>query len=393
MSTPDKVFAQTYAWYGASIDRLLGASVIPAAERPAVEQLIWQVLGVLNPSAPPANPDLSDFKDNGAAAESLAIACEVIAEALAALGYVKQAVDALDGGSPAAALAVIGPVMQQIDRLTQLQANSRYPSAFSIGKMLLMLTGDAQANPAAGHEADKLAALLGATSAADVANAQSAFGIVALLVGSMLDRSFTVPSSSTAAGFVPQVIPPFAGKPTLSLSVPGGLSGTLAFDTGLPSAIKASLALAFNRSQPIDGTGIVLGFTASAGVDVLVPVLPASGVAVSGAYAIGLDLRRKGNALTIGSDALGVKISIDELGVALTLANGAPALQFFAHGTKVVIKPSDGFLKLVLGDGITIGMDVSAQADAAGKLRLINGTGLHASLPYQPCPRARSNSS
>ena len=59
------------------------------------------MLGVLNPAAPPANPDLADFQDNGAAAESLAIACEVIAESLAALGYVKQAVDALD---PAATL-------------------------------------------------------------------------------------------------------------------------------------------------------------------------------------------------------------------------------------------------------------------------------------------------
>jgi hypothetical protein len=385
MAQPDKVFKQTYDWYKGSID-LLVASGIPAAEQAAVKQLIWQVLGVLNSAAPPANPDSSDFKDNGAAAESLAIACEVIAETLTALGYVKQAVDAIDGGNPAAALAVVGPVMNQIDRLTQLQANSRYPSAFSIGKMLLMLTGDAQANPAPGHEADKLAALLGANSAADVANAQSAFGIVALLLGSMLDRSFTAPSSSMAAGFIPQVIPAFAGKPTLSLTVPGGLNGTLAFDIGPPSAIKASIALALNRSQPIDGTGVVLGFTANAGIDVLVPVAPLGGVAVSGAYAIGLDLKRKGNALKIGGDALGVTISIDELGVSLKLANGAPALQFFAHGTKVVIKPSDSFLKLVLGDGITIGLDVSAQADAAGKLRLINGTGLRASLPVPTLP-------
>ena len=118
MAAPDKVFQQTYAWYKASIDRLLAASAIPAAQQPAVEQLIWQMLGVLNPAAPPANPDLADFKDNGAAADSLAIACEVIAESLAALGYVKQAVDALEpGGNPAAALAVVGPVMQQIDRL------------------------------------------------------------------------------------------------------------------------------------------------------------------------------------------------------------------------------------------------------------------------------------
>lgn len=386
MAVPDKVFTQTYAWFKGSIDRLLVASAIPAAERPAVEALIWQALGVLNLAAPPAIPDLSDFKDNGAAAESLASACQVIAETLAAVGYVKQAVDALDGGNPAAALAVIGPVMQQIDHLTQLQANSRYPSAFSIGKMLLMLTGDAQANPAVGHEADKLAALLGAASAADVVNAQAAFGIVALLVGSMLDRSFTAPSSGVTAGFVPQVIPSFAGKPALTLSVPGGLSGTLAFDTGAPSAIKASLALAFNRSQPIDGTGIVLGFAASAGVDVLVPVAPASAVAVSGAYAISLDLKRQGNALKIGSDALGVTISIDELGVSLKLANGTPSLQFFANGTKVVIKPDDGFLKLILGDGITVGLDLSAQADAAGKLRLINGSGLRASLPVPTLP-------
>ena len=386
MAAPDKVFQQTYTWYKTSIDRLLAASAIPAGEQPAVGKMIWQMLGVLNPAAPPANPDLADFKDNGAAADSLAIACQVVAETLAALGYVKQAVDGLGGGNPAAALAVVGPVMQQIDRLTQLQANSRYPSAFSIGKMLLMLTGDAQANPAAGHEADKLATLLGANSAADLASAQSAIGIVALLVGSMIDRSFTAPSASAAAGFIQQVIPSFAGKPTLALAAPGGLNGSLAFDVGPPSAIKASIALALNRSQPIDGTGIELAFTANAGVDVLVPIAPPGGVAVSGAYAIGLDLKRKSNALRIGSDALGVTISIDELGVSLKLANGSPALQFFANGTKVVIKPSDSFLKLILGDGITIGLDVAAQADVAGKLRLINGTGLHASLPVPTLP-------
>jgi hypothetical protein len=97
MAAPDKVFQQTYTWYNTSVDRLLAASLIPAAEQPAVRQMIWQMLGVLNPAAPPANPDLTDFKDNGAAADSLALACQVIAEALAALGYVKQAVDGLDG--------------------------------------------------------------------------------------------------------------------------------------------------------------------------------------------------------------------------------------------------------------------------------------------------------
>ena len=387
MAVPDKVFLQTYAWYRASIDRVLAASPVPPAQQPAVKQLVWQLLGVVDPTAPPTNPIFSDFHDTGAAAESLSLACEVIGETLAALGYVKQAVDALNGGrNPAAALAVVGPVMQQIDGLMQMQPGSRYPSAFSIGKMLLMLSGDAQADPAFGHEADQLAALLGAVSAGDVQNAQAALGIVSLLVGSMLDRSFTAPANGAGAGFVQQVLPSFAGLPTLNLNAPGGINGTLAFDVGPPSALKATLALALNQQRPLGGTNIAIALTSSAGIDVMLPVLPASGVKVSGAYELGLRLARKGNAIEMGGDALGIKLSVDELGISLKLANGKPALEFFARGTKVVIKPPDAFLKLLLGDGITVGLDIVAQADAAGKLRLINGTGLHASLPVPTLP-------
>ena len=98
MAAPDKVFLQSYAWFQASIERVLATSGIPPAQQPAVKQLVWQLLGVLKPAAPPANPDFADFQDNGAAAESLALACEVIGETLSALGYVKQAIDALSGG-------------------------------------------------------------------------------------------------------------------------------------------------------------------------------------------------------------------------------------------------------------------------------------------------------
>lgn len=385
MAAPDKVFLQTYAWFQASIDRVIAASAIPPAQQPAVRELVWQMLGVLNAAAPPANPDTNDFRDNGAAAESLAVACQVIGETLVALGHVKQAVDALGGGgNPAAALAVLGPVMQQIDRLTHLQAGSRAPGAFSIGKMLLMLSGDAQADAAAGHEADQLAQLLGAASAQQVQDAQAALGIVTLVIGSLLDRSFTTPAAGT--GFVPQALPSFAGMPTLALVAPAGLGGTLAFDVGPPSALKASLTLAVDRSRALGATDITIGLTASAGVDVLVPIAPLDGVKVSGAYEVGLKISRKGNALSIGGDALGVKLSVDQLGVGLTLINGKPGLEFFARGTKAVIRPSDGFLKMLLGDGIAVGMDIAAQADAAGKLRLLNGTGLHASLPVPTLP-------
>src|SRR6185295_11204373 len=107
------------------------------------------------------------------------------------------------------------------------------------------------------------------------------------------------PSPAAAGAFVTQVIPPFALKPSLSLSVPGGLSGTVAFDVGPPSAITASLSLNFTRSQPIDGTNIAITLKANSGINVMVPVAPPGSVAVSGNYAIGIDLRRTGNALTI----------------------------------------------------------------------------------------------
>ena len=341
MAAPDKVFLQAYAWYQNSIDRLLALSAIPAAQQPAVEQLIWQLLGVLNASAPPANPDLADFRDNGAAPESMAVACEVVGEVLAALGHVKQALDALNSGSnPAAALAVVGPVMAQIDRLVSLQPNARYPSAFSVGKMLLMLSGDAESNPSAGHEADRLAALLGAISANDIADRQAALGIVTLLVGSMLDRSFTAPSNA-AVGFVQQALPSFAGLPTLTLPGPPGFTGTLAFDVGPPSAMKATLALAQLRTQALGGTDITLAVNAKSGVDVVVPVLPPGAVQVNdGGYSIGVEIKRSGNALTIGSDAQRREARSQRTRYRAGLTNGKAALQFFARGTKATIKPS-----------------------------------------------------
>lgn len=387
MAKPDKVFQQTYAWYRASIARVIAASAIPAAQQPQVEALVWQMLGVLNAAAPPVDPDLADFQDSGADAASLAVAATIVSEVLVALGHVRQAVDALgSGGNPAAALAIIGPVLDQVDRITKLDANSRYPSAFSIGKMLLMLSGDADAVPLAGHEADRLAQLLGAATPAAMSDAQAALGVVALVVGSAIDRSFKAPTAQSAAGWVQQAIPSFVGKPTLTLAGPGGIAGTLELDPGPPSAMKAALQLAFNQSRPLDGTQITLGLTSSAGVDLLVPIAPPGPVKASGAFAFGIELKRKGNALKIGSDALGATIAIDELGIALKLENAEPRLGFFARNAKATLKPNDGFLKLILGDGISVDLSIEAEADRAGKLRLVNGTGLRVSLPVPTLP-------
>jgi hypothetical protein len=387
MATPDKVFKQTYAWYKASIDRV-SANVVPASAAPAVETMVWQVLGLLNAAAPPADPDISDFRDGGADAASLSVAVEVIGETLTALGYIKRAVDALDGGNPADALSVIGPVMQQIDRLSKLQPGSRYPSAFSIGKLLLMLSGDTDAEPAATHEADKLAALLGAVTPDDVANAQAALGIVALLIGSIIDRSFSAPTTVPMPDWVLPALPDFTGKPQFTIAGPGGIGGTVQLNPGPPSTLKAALSLAIDQHPTINGSDFTFGLTASAGVGVLVPILPPGPIQVSGDYRIDLTLSKggAGGALTMGNAASGISLAIGELGVTLGIKNSAPALGFFARKVNASIKPDDGFLKLILGDGISLAFDIEAEADASGKLRLTNGTGLKASLPIPTLP-------
>lgn len=389
MAEPDKVFKQTYAWFKTSIDHALSSGGLTAAQRAQAEPLLWQALGVLNAGAPPANPTLADFKEHAGAAESLAVAATIVAEALVSLGYMQQAVAGLQpGGNPASAIAVIGPALEQVDRLSHGQPGSRYPSAFSIGKILLMLSGDAQANPAAGHEADKLAGLLGAASLADIANAQAALGIVTLLIGSMIDRSFAAPSGAATPGWVTQALPDFTGQPRLTLIAPAGLGGTLDFKAAAPSAIKAALNLALDKSKPIDGANTTLGLAATGGIEAVVPVAPPGPVQVSGEYGIGVALKRdkSGGAIVVGSDALGATIAIDEIGVAMQLKNGAPGLQFFAKQAQATIKPNDRFLELILGDSVNVAMDVVAEADTAGGLRLVNGTGLHVSLPVPTLP-------
>ena len=76
------------------------------------------MLGLTNVNPPlPATPDINDFKDTGATAESLALAAQVVAESLAALANAKRGIDALSGGNPAAALGVIAPILRQLRAL------------------------------------------------------------------------------------------------------------------------------------------------------------------------------------------------------------------------------------------------------------------------------------
>ena len=389
MAKPDKVFGQTYAWYRGALDRALAASGMSAAQQAQVAPLVLQMIGLQNPAAPPNDPDLADFKDNNAVSESLAFATQAVGEALVALNLVRQGVDALGAnGSPAAALGLVTPVMQQIERLRQLGAGSRYPSAFSLGKLLLTLSGDAQANPAAGQEAQRLAQILGANSQAEIDNAQTAVGLLAMLLGSLIDRAFSPPASSPDAGWAVQALPNLVTPPTLTLNVPAGIQGKLEFQTAAPIGIRAGIDLNLHTNKSLDGSGFDVVLTSTAGGQLFLPLVPPGKISVSADLDFGISVSKSSpnGALVIGSDALGVKLSIGELGAGLRLKNGGPALNFFLRKGKATLKPNDGFLKLVLGEGIALDFAIEALADSSGGLRLTNGTGLKASLPVPTLP-------
>ncbi len=389
MAKPDRIVKQTYDWYSKAIDRALTASGLAPAERAAVQQLLWRTLGVKNPAAPPNDPDLADFNDTGADAQSIALAAQVTAESLAALDYLRQAVQALQpGGNPAGILALVAPVMDQIDRLHHMQAGSRYPSALSLGKALLTLSGDADANPASGSEAAKLAATVGAAGGAGIDNAQTALALITLFIGSVIDRAFTPPATAPGTGWVQQPPPDLAAQPKLVLSGPAGIGGTLEFATAPPTGVKAALNLALNSSRSVDGNLFNVALTGTSGISAFLPLDSPQAVRVSGDLDLQLSMSRSNDAgtLVIGSDALGARVAIGELGVTLRLKNGEPRVGFFARKAKATLTPPDAFLKLVLGNAITLDLSVEAEADRSGALRLTNGTGLRASLPVPTLP-------
>lgn len=388
MAKPDKLFKQTYSWFKQSVDQTL-SHVQPANQIPAAQSLVWQMIGVLNSAALPADPDLNDFVDGGANAESLAVAAQIVAESLVALDLVKQGVDSLQGGVSAALLGLIAPVMQQIENLSEGLPKSRYPSAFSLGKILLTLSGDAQANAAEGEEAKKLAKLLGASDAQSQ-DTQAALGLLVMLTGSIIDRSFSLPTGNPLAGWSATPIPlPALPAPQISLpflpfnAIPSNIG--IKFKTDAPTGLEANLKLKLAHAQALGNSGFSVGLSTSSDASIFLPV-PLGQVQTTGDFALSISLARTRDALTIGSDALGVKLVIDELGAGLNLKNGSPNLAFFARRGKATLKPNDGFLKLILGEGISLDFAVEAEADQFGKLRLKNGTGLKASLPVPTLP-------
>lgn len=386
MAQADKVFEQTYDWYRSAVAQAVAA--LPAAQRPVAEQLLWQMLGMVQARLPvPADADLAAFSAPGATADSLAVAAQTVAEVLVLLEQLAGAVAGLQGGQAGPALAAIGPVVRQIQNLQAGTAHSRYPSAFSLGKMLLALSGDAQVqNPAPGQEAARLAQLLGAGNSRA---GQTALAWLCLLAGGMLDRSFTQPSAASAAAMLAGTLPapdPAALRLPQPLQLPGG-SIAVDFKTDAPTGLVATLNLAVQQQRQLNQQSFALTLKATGNGQTFLPVQPPGRLQTSGTFdlTIGLKRSKADGALVIGPHR-GASLRIGELGVELVLKNGAPLLRLFARQGRALLEPEDPFLKLVLGQGIALDFSVEALADQFGRLRLQNGSGLSASLPVPTLP-------
>ncbi|WP_189685691.1 DUF6603 domain-containing protein [Pseudorhodoferax aquiterrae] len=390
MARADKVFELACAWFRAAVDRAIGQ--LPAAQQEPAARLLWQTLGLANPDQPlSADTDLSAFRDVGSDRESLATAAQIAAEVLVALDQLRDAVAALDGGMPGPALASIGSVMRQVQDLYRTPAQGRYPSAFSLGKMLLTLSGDAHApGPAAGLQGPGLARLLGARTAAEIASTQTALAWLCLVAGGMMDRSFAKPSRDTAAAMLLGGLPalgPTAPRVQLPLQ-PGGTGGVaIGLHTDAPTGLQATLQLGVDGTPQHEGQDFPLTLKASAGVTTFLPVDPPGPLRTSGDFMLEIALARSQAAgtLVIGPHR-GASLRIGGLGVGLKLHSGAPLLHLFARQVRAELAPEDSFLKQVLGDSVALDFSIEAQADQFGGLRLQNGSGLAASLAVPTAP-------
>lgn len=420
MTTPDKVFVQSYEWFGQALDHALAGPTLNAAQKAQAQQLVWKLLGLINPNPPrpaPAALTLEHFASGGGpAGQGLALAALVASEFLVALDTIKAAVDAISGGLGNAArqdiFRIVGQVVQQVDRIVKgVDAAARYPSAFGLAKLLLTMSGDARAAVAAGQvQAQELATAVaratvgGNPNAAQVADASAALGLFTALAGALLDRSFS--KALTAADFGWQALPfdpAAAAKALPRIDIAFGATGPAKPKLGLsfvpeplPAGVQFDAGFNLDAAQAVGAAN--LRITGSAALHVYQPLLPPGRASVEGAApSIGVQVSKKqtaGQALLIGPVALGgfgsAQLQIKEIGAGIQVALKGAALQpkfdvFLREGqVKLVIE--DRLLKEVLSGDVTVDFDLEAQVDNQGKLHLKDGTGLAVSLPVPKIP-------
>ena len=155
--TSDKVFLRAFKWFTAAVDQL-EAGIPPGGAidlSGTLTDMLRTKLGLeLDKTA--ATIDPSGFSATRAEAQSLAIAAMVTGETLAALRLLGEIL--ADIGAGTVGLDDLSKIIQQIERITDADPG-KPPSAYSIAKLLLILSGDAD-EPESKPPARKLILLL-----------------------------------------------------------------------------------------------------------------------------------------------------------------------------------------------------------------------------------------
>lgn len=391
----DKAFERVHGWFDEAVKEAFDGVASPA-QQDALAKVLWSLTDPKNPAVAPPPNNSNAFNKPTTSGESLSVAAIVVGEAIVGIEPLKQLIDAIGGGNLGDAKDAVKRIVDQVK--SAIDNAGIHSSAFGLGKLLLALSGDIRTANASDPVALKLAeTLTGSNSQRQATSA--ALGLQTMILGGVLDKAF---GGEQALGDWGQ----FAGTSlSQSLLPPLDLSDTAGHGkldiTHFDVARGLRVGLSANVDEEIvDGNRkLAIKLDASGDLQILwdggTPVADMG----SGNLGIGLDVaikRHSGNhgAISIPdpAGAPAVRLQVDELGGGLSLkkpAGGselAPSVNLRAKGGKLVIKVDDSLLSQVMGDDITVDFDIEALADAAGGIRLKNGTGLRVNLPISALP-------
>ena len=393
----DQVFLRAFRWFKAAVDQL--QTEIPSGGPVNLSGTLTDILRTklgLELDKTAATIDPSTFAATRAEARSLATATMVAGETLAALRLLGDVLS--NAGTATPGLDDLSRIVQQIDRITGASPG-KPPSAYSIAKLLLILSGDAD-EPDDQPPARKLILLLKpGLSDAQVLEPQMILGLAVMVVGTILDRSFAGAGLPAAPkGSIPA--PPADQRKTFSLVRSDNASKKLDLtlgvsDVGPQAKLFAELSSTLSTPQSA-GDAFELQFSSGANFRTqfsLPPLAPLPATIpppeFQGDLDIGLIFARKSTSapLVLGASD-GTHFSIGELSGAIRLTTTAPQVELSLKDSKLVLNVGDdALLGAVIGDSIEVALTFGLIGDVAG-LRLRDGTGLKATIPLEKIPNS-----
>ncbi len=412
----DAAFERVHAWYAQAIDRSI-EGVADANQRALLRRLLWSLADPVNPAVAPPPNDPAGFNQPNVAGKSLSIAALVVGETIVAIDPLKAVIDALGGGNLGDAKEAIASLVQQIKRA--VEGRRVAPSAFGLGKLLLTLSRDIETPPgnnAAIPKAAKLAALVSSNPAQQM-RTSSTLGVQALLLGAVLDKAFAddpaqqlktwasfAANNTLGGGVLPPLPAPFpinAGP-----AVPGASGDIAITDYDIARGIRFALTAALTKERTDGARKLVVDLKAQGGVQVRWDgVAPAVAEDAANPLALSLDVAmKKAGGGAGGEGAIGfqapaanptIRLQVDEIGAGLKLERPpgggqlAPAVTMRFKGGKLIVfvdRIDPVLLGLVLGPRVEVELNIEALADAAGGLRLKDGSGLRVNVPIETLP-------